>query len=307
MCVWSLRRGRPHEAAAIALDEQYLTMKTFFTTLYQHSEGKIEIRTLPNRHQAYFEKSDHAGIARHIERCSNTNVFFGVATRDGKGGKKDNIVHISAVWIDVDSKDITKEQFGENLKRFQFKPSITILSGGGAHLYWLLNEPAEKSDIETVEDVNRRIAHALGGDQSATEAARVLRVPGTLNHKYSPPRPVKLHRIEKFEYSLDDFSDLPNPPATSQASNKPLVTLKPVKHGKRNTTLARIAGKYIRLGWTSQEVLDLCLGWNVRCNPPQPIDDVVKTVNSIVAIHKRRNKQGNPRNGTKKKRFRILN
>jgi len=293
--------------ARAALDEQHFTMKTFFDTLYQHTKGKIEIRTLPDRRQAYFNKNDDKGIARHIERCSNTNVFFGVATRDGKGGTKENIVNIPAVWNDCDFKDTPIKQLGKNLKQFPFKPSIIIRSGGGAHLYWLLNEPAEKSDIEAVEDVNRRIAHALGGDQSATEAARVLRVPGTLNHKYSPPRPVKLHRIEKFEYSLEDFSDLPKPPATSQASNKSLVTLKPVKHGKRNTTLARIAGKYIRRGWTSQEVLDLCLGWNVRCNPPQPIDDVARTVNSIIQIHKRRNRSGDPNIGkTKRIKFSII-
>jgi len=39
MCVWSLRRGRPHEAAAIALDEQQKghmkgLMKSFFMKAY---------------------------------------------------------------------------------------------------------------------------------------------------------------------------------------------------------------------------------------------------------------------------------
>jgi len=185
------------------------------------------------------------------------------------------------------------------LKKFPFKPSIIILSGAGAHLYLLLNEPAEKSDIEAVEDVNRRIAHALGGDQNATEAARVLRVPGTLNHKYSPPRQVKLHRINDFHYELDDFSDLPQPPANSPSSNRSSVTLKPVEHGNRNVTLARIAGKYITRGLASDEVLDLCLGWNCRCPEPQSIEDVITTVNSIIKTDRRRrsiinaNKRGN--------------
>jgi hypothetical protein len=42
----------------------------------------------------------------------------------------------------------------------------------------------------------RRLARTLGGDLSAAEPARVLRVPGTTNFKlYGTPRPVQLVRV----------------------------------------------------------------------------------------------------------------
>ena len=274
----------------------------FFDFLYQYCEGKLEIRLLPSGKQVYFDLSDHQGVDRCVHQNMNTNVFFGVATRDGKAGRKENIVNIPTVWCDVDFKDTTKEQLGDNLTRFPFKPSIINLSGGGVHSYWLLNEPAARGDILTVEDINLRIAYALGGDYNATEAARVLRVPGALNHKYKPPRKVKLHRIDNFHYELDDFSDLPEPPANKSSKKSP-VTLESVKHGQRNATLARIAGKYIGRGMDHDEVLDLCLGWNCRCPEPQSIEDVITTVNSIIKTHEV-NKQGNP-NGTKRKRFSV--
>ena len=84
-----------------------------------------------------------------------------------------------------------------------------VESGGGQHLYWLLKEPAKRGDIATVENINRRIAHALGGDMGNVDAARILPVPNTHNYKYKPPRRVKIRDLDKAYYSLDDFDSLP--------------------------------------------------------------------------------------------------
>ena len=136
----------------------------------------------------------------------------------------------------------------------------------------------------------------------ALDAARVLRVPGTRNFKYHPPKPVNLHRIEKFEYSLEDFSELPLPPSMKKNGDKKPVTLEPVKNGERNVTLARIVGRYVGRGWSNDEVLTMAVGWNCRCPEPQPMDDVVKTVNSIIARHERNKETPNE---SVKKRFKI--
>ena len=113
------------------------------------------------------------------------NLYFGVGLRaDDTNGGKDNLSHIPAVFCDVDYKDIPREIFIDRFKSFPFKPSITVKSGGGVHLYWILKEPAEPSDIYAVENINRRIAMALGGDLNACDASRILRIPGTDNIKY---------------------------------------------------------------------------------------------------------------------------
>ena len=155
-------------------------MKTFFNKLFQFCEGPIEIRPIPGK-QGFFDLEDMAGIDSHCAEYQKSNLYFGVATRDGKGGCKENIIHIPCVWCDVDFKDTPREVAAQNLKEFPFRPSMIVKSGGGIHLYWLLKEPAKQDDIEDIEDINHRIADQLGGDHNSCDAARVLRVPGTKN------------------------------------------------------------------------------------------------------------------------------
>ena len=52
------------------------------------------------------------------------------------------------------------------------------------HAYWPLTEPLARDEVERA---NRRLAHALGADPASADAARILRVPGTLSHKHEPP------------------------------------------------------------------------------------------------------------------------
>ena len=73
-------------------------------------------------------------------------------------------------------------------------PSVVIDSGGGYHGYWLLADT-----WALIGDDDRQRAQALqaawvtftGGDQGAKDLARVLRLPGSHNHKYDPPRAVE--------------------------------------------------------------------------------------------------------------------
>src|SRR6201999_1580965 len=48
----------------------------------------------------------------------------------------------------------------------------------------------QRITLDAVEWINRRLAVALGSDTKVYDAPRVLRLPGTLNHKTSPPTPV---------------------------------------------------------------------------------------------------------------------
>jgi hypothetical protein len=114
-----------------------------------------------------------------MTRWSSQNCYFGVATRDGEGGKKENIVQNPALWCDVDFKDTPADRLKETAKNFPFKPTVIIHTGGGYHLYWVLREPVGPESIDILENVNRRIAVALGGDLNACDASRILRIPGT--------------------------------------------------------------------------------------------------------------------------------
>jgi hypothetical protein len=65
-----------------------------------------------------------------------------------------------------------------------------------------------------------------------------------------------------------------------------------VSEGQRNDTLARYAGRLLRLGLDFEESVDLLLCWSAtRCKPPLSEQEVVKTVRSIAAAEARRRRR----------------
>jgi len=189
----------------------------FFEALFEHCEAMTETRVLPGGAQYFWPSgfySEHPRLFDNFCRMSKAkNIYFGVATRDGEGGKKDNIVEIPAVWADLDYKDTPPAEIKENLSKFPFRCTIATFTGGGNHAFWVLKEPAGPQDIPKIEEANRRIAAALGGDTNAIDAARILRVPGTYNIKRG--KLVRVVALNPFFYDLEDFLEqLPEPKVT---------------------------------------------------------------------------------------------
>jgi hypothetical protein len=260
----------------------------FFNHLFGECDGQTEIRLLPSGKQKYFVVDELDKLTSYVKQNSKQDCYFGVATRDGKGGTKENIVNVPAVWIDADFKETPRKELYKRLKQFPFSPSIIVKSGGGAHMYWCLDEPVGKDEIERIEDCNRRIAQKFGGDMNACDASRILRVPNTKNFKYKPPRDVKVTRLDNFVYRLDDFLDLLPPvkikKANKKTNGKPegwlLEALQGVGDGKRNATAASIAGYFVnRLSY--RDILTILLAVNCHNSPPMDEAEVVNIAHSI--------------------------
>jgi putative DNA primase/helicase len=86
--------------------------------------------------------------------------------------------------------------------------SLTVETSDGRYQdYWLLDQP---TDVPTFEGYNRRIAVACGIGFEAVDATRLLRVPGTRNHKPSHRGEiVRLIACSDRRYTLADFDHLP--------------------------------------------------------------------------------------------------
>jgi hypothetical protein len=123
-------------------------------------------------------------------------------------GGKDAVPVTRALWVDLD----TSAARGR-LARFKPVPSMIVHSGGGAHAYWELREPAA---ADAAEPVLRRLAMALEADRACAEVARVLRPPGSFNHKTRPARPARLIGMTGARYSLDEL-------AAGTLSNNPYI------------------------------------------------------------------------------------
>ena len=152
------------------------------------------------------------------------NVFIGACPRVREDGTAAAVERCWTLWCDLDTPDALARLAG-----FRPLPSIVVRTGsGGGHAYWPLHDSIPPAWARLG---NRRLARHLGGDPRATDAARVLRPCGSLNHKHRPPRPVVCTRLELDVFEAADVvRGLPDEP--------PAQTVSPVPRGDRGALLA---------------------------------------------------------------------
>ena len=158
--------------------------------------------------QKFTQSREEVDVIAAKFMAQKRNVFFGVAKYKEEGSrKKDNVKALKAFWLDIDcgeAKAEVNEKTGrpdgyidqatglQELKRFcklvgMPKP-VLVNSGRGIHVYWPLTEEVTREEWEPVADRLRELCntHDLYVDPAVFEAARVLRIPGTLNFKDDP-------------------------------------------------------------------------------------------------------------------------
>lgn len=276
------------------INKKIATQTGFFECLYANCKrGFIEIRSIPAEFREWLPLDDLTITSKLPE---DTNIYFGVATRREGEGTKDSIVEVPAVWTDIDFMSTSQDDAVKKLERFQLKPSIVISSGNGYHVYWLLKIPAQRDNIKDVEEINKGLALHLGGDRAAFDASRILRLPGTKNMKYVPPRLVEIVTIEPGrQYDLSDFKDiLPAPKAKVTDSEKkewPNDVLKGVEEGQRNDTATRLAGRYFQKGLEFREIHSILSIWNEKNRPPLDPDELLRVIESVNKMNSK-NKDG---------------
>jgi len=130
--------------------------------------------------------------------------FFALATFDDAGTRKaDNARYLKSVFIDMDVgptkpyKEIYEA--AQALRAFidvtKLPDPLVVNSGGGLHAYWPFTEDIPVEDWKPVARALKALCvqHKLGIDLAVTaDAARILRMPGTSNHKLEYPRPVQV-------------------------------------------------------------------------------------------------------------------
>ena len=182
---------------------------------YPQDSGQLcEIRTIDTdgvvacRYFGLHKLDRAAAFAK--EQAPTTNVYMGVLPRfvkeSGGGGGRDYHVNAAAwLWCDIDRGDATQSEVVDFLRHKHARlphPRMIVLSGsGGVHLYWRLaatHSMASSAERDEYSRLLKRLVAAVGfgasnlhADKSCTNVSRILRVPGTLNHKFEQPRPVQ--------------------------------------------------------------------------------------------------------------------
>lgn len=152
----------------------------------------------------------------------SNDTYFGVnpskTRKEGGRAKLQDLAAINCLFAEFDSKQFQggKETALIHINQLIHPPSVLIDSGGGYHAYWLLVNPIPIKDqftLDRLRDLQSRWVAYVGGDLDAKDLARVLRVPGTYNFKYDPPREVTVIFADyDMPYELADLTRVLPPP-----------------------------------------------------------------------------------------------
>lgn len=139
--------------------------------------------------------------------------------------KSDEAVALPGLFADLDCSPHpskvhfdSKEHASRFLSTLPLAPTVVVDSGGGLHAWWLFKEPfvfdseGERRRCERLEygwtNYLRHRALEIGvrdGVDHVKDLARVLRYPGTQNHKYRAPRDVSIRSADGPRYDPGEF------------------------------------------------------------------------------------------------------
>jgi len=194
----------------------------FLDSILPH-EGIRFAFTLPDgRHHAC--ANDAELIAKAIEQdAQGKTVYFACATYaepyitspDGKRRHrvKENVFQVKAVWLDIDcgadkaAKGAgygTQREGARGLEDFRKtaglpSPTLIVSSGYGLHVYWALEEATTRGPWEATTGRLKLLCQNLkflADPSRTTDAASVLRLPGTTNRK-DPANPKRVRVLHK--------------------------------------------------------------------------------------------------------------
>ncbi len=211
------------DAPTVNLNGDFEIASDFFETLYAKTyDGVLVLNYIPRDDAEHRMRSEWITVAnkshmakRACELANEADVWFGVAPRRerltrGRGGAAD-CLSIPALWLDIDVEGdghktdqplpLTVDEALDGLKQFPKPPSLVVSSGGGVHAYWTLYKPVPAADAPPLLSRWHETWVEIMGDMgwhidNVSDVARILRVPGTLNHKTDPPRKVEVLTLE---------------------------------------------------------------------------------------------------------------
>ncbi len=146
-----------------------------------------------------------------------SDVYFCLSLQRQRGMTKDgrrvvaarhaqDALALKAIWIDLDGNktdpargyptlEAALTAFKKFLKDSKLPlPTFIVCSGGGYHIYWVSGKPLTLDEWRHYAEGLWALIqkHGLKADPVTTDAARILRVPGTFNFKSQPPKQVTI-------------------------------------------------------------------------------------------------------------------
>jgi hypothetical protein len=154
--------------------------------------------------QKFYPTIDALIHAAHDLDGEGYDAYFALGTFDDSGSRvAKHVKQLGALFLDLDcgpTKDYATQTdaliaLRSFCKQVKLPRPTLINSGRGVHVYWRFDTPVSREVWHPVADRLKALCklNGLHADPVVTaDAARVLRIPGTHNHKDDPPSEVKV-------------------------------------------------------------------------------------------------------------------
>ena len=158
-------------------------------------------------HQTFHDSIDEVEAVADGHNSTGVDAYFALASFDDQGMcKVPNVQFLRALFLDIDcgpKKDYIDQADGAKalsafLKATGLPTPTLVNSGGGLHVYWPLTRDVTVEEWKPLARSLKQLCgkQALHADPSVTtDAARILRVPGTNNFKNGQSRPAEFRDI----------------------------------------------------------------------------------------------------------------
>jgi hypothetical protein len=187
-----------------------------FLSLVRFGPGFLGFKPLHGKfHEKHFiDLEDAAQLIELHGQQANTWVSMATYSEPDVSRSQKNAKSFCCLWLDIDAHEggkyhsvaDTKAALDDFLRKTALpKPSILHFTGYGIHAIWTFTQVIPKSEWQPVaaklQDLVQRLQ--LGADPITADAARILRVPGTINFR-NPDEP-KLAELEETGVGHQEF------------------------------------------------------------------------------------------------------
>jgi hypothetical protein len=201
----------------------------FLDLLRQGAEDYLcHIWVLSTKRSYWF--TDHTKLPWHVIGDRDVYVGGGLTKRGEQRSMNERLRYdttdgIVGLWADIDVAGLahkkdnlpSQEQARAILHSLPFLPTVTIKSGHGYQCWWLFGSPwlfADEDERQlaqrTLQGWNRLIQSEAARHNAIVDSvfdlARIMRLPGTENHKIpEQPKPVEIYDTSSKRYIQEDF------------------------------------------------------------------------------------------------------
>lgn len=120
-------------------------------------------------------------VKRTEEASTDNNVYFSAHLFSEQKSTRANVLPSKTIQVDIDEGDIN----------YTVAPTVLVQTSPGRHQgYWVMND---MMDPDFLEVMSRKLTYSIPDcDKHCWQLGHKMRLPGSINHKYSTPHTVKV-------------------------------------------------------------------------------------------------------------------